>query len=216
MCGVIHDMAEGLWTQQCVGYGPQQSEVSIHGLNGYSFLPRFRHVGCVLTQQRHDSYVSERENFSFNNVDAFARADGQVHCAFTSQNIKDDLSWYTVVMLAQDLVIAEANNCGLGLCPAPFGSSFVRGSCVTGDMCAFTRVCKFWFTNGCPTGKADGTYSWWSNDWQNYSYDNSGSWRNKNSNKKQKQWVCNRCDTRNPPSWWECKICDAKWDGQHP
>ena len=43
----------------------------------------------------------------------------------------------------------------------------MRGSCVLGDMCAFTRVCKLcWFTNDCPTGKADGTYSWWSNDWQ--------------------------------------------------
>ena len=29
---------------------------------------------------------------------------------------------------------------------------------------------------------------------------------------KKTQWVFTRCDTRNPPSKWECKLCEASWD----
>ena len=62
-----------------------------------------------------------------------------------------------------------------------------------------------------PTIVQNGTHSWRSNDWRNYSYDDSGSRWNKSSNTKLKQWVCNGCDTRNPPSW-KCTVCEAKWD----
>ena len=64
------------------------------------------------------------------------------------------------------------------------------------DLCAF-------LANGCPMGKETDTHSCWSND------SRIGSWWSNNT--KNRESVCNRCDTRNLQSKWECKVFEAQW-----
>ena len=88
----------------------------------------------------------------------------------------------------------------LGICSASLGSkpreevaAFFL-SCV----CFHARWCSLLVFQHHPIGKENGTCSWWSNDWRNYNNDNGGPWWNKSKGKTKKQWVCTRCDTRNP------------------